>query len=187
MQKPKSSGQAVGTAAAVAPDRSVEFVLGHAETPDKFSAALAKLFAVRITEVALLRLEKGLLRFLCPSELKTAGSIPVTSSTAIAAHTATTRKVELFNSFVKVKHASVFETVRLANPENADEVDQCTIQKLMSAPVLDAQKKVLGVVQVCRKGYDPQNAGPDFSTADLQQLELAASVLAKMPFMAQAR
>jgi len=186
MQKQKSSGQGAATAPALAPNRSVEFVLGQADTPEKFSAALSKLFAVRLTEVALLRLEKGLLKFLCPSELKTAGSIPVSSSTAIAAHTAVSKKTELFNSFVKVKHASVFETVRLTNPNNADELEQCTIQKLMSAPVLDPQKKVLGVVQVCRKGYDLQNAGPDFTQGDLQQLELAASVLAKAPFMASA-
>lgn len=185
MNKPKSSGQGAAAAAALAPNSSVEFVLGQADTPEKFSAALAKLFAVRATEVALLKLEKGLLRFLCPSELKTAGSIPVSSSTAIAAHTAVSKKTELFNSFVKVKHASVFETVRLTNPNNADEVEQCTIQKLMSAPVIDAQKKVVGVVQVCRKGYDLQNAGPDFTQNDLQQLEFAASVLAKAPFMTQ--
>jgi hypothetical protein len=183
MNNKNTSGQGTAAAAAVAPSGSVEFVLGRADTPEKFSSALSKLFAVRLNEVALLKLEKGLLRFLCPSELKTAGSIPLSSSTAIAAHTAVTKKNELFNSFVQVKHASVFETVRLTDPEDADKPDQCTIQKLMSAPVLDAQKKVLGVVQVCRKGYDLQNAGPDFSQEDLQQLDLAAGVLAKAPFM----
>jgi hypothetical protein len=182
MQKAKSSsGQAA--AAALAPESSVEFVLSQAETPEKFSAALAKLFAVRLTEVALMRLEKGLLRFLCPSELKTAGSIPVSSSTAVAAHTAVTKKVEMFNSFVKVKHASVFETVRLTNPEDTDQAEQATIQKLMSAPILDAQRKVVGVVQICRKGYDQQSSGPDFTLDDLQQLEFTTKVLAKMPFM----
>jgi hypothetical protein len=85
---------------------------------------------------------------------------------------------------VKVKHASIFETVKLAAPsDDAPQAEQNTIQKLMSAPVMDGQRKVLGVVQVCRKGFDPNNAGPDFSLDDLQQLELAAKVLAGMPFI----
>jgi len=130
-----------------------------------------------------MRLQKGLLSFLYPEELKTAGSIPVSSSSAVAAHTASTKKTELFNAFVKVKHASIFECVKLNATEDTERSEQNAIQKLMSAPVLDSQRKVLGVVQVCRKGFDPNNAGPDFSLDDLQQLELAAKVAAQMPFV----
>lgn len=184
------SNSSVNAAAAVgrAPNRSVEFVLEQANTPDKFCAALAKLFAVRPTEVALLRLEKSLLKFLYPDELKTAGAIPVSSSTAIAAHTASTKKIEIFNNFAKVKHASVFETVRLARVEEQEaqnievETEQPSIQKLMSAPVMDAQKLV-GVIQICRKGYSLGSAGPDFTDADLKQLKLASGILAKKAFM----
>lgn len=184
MQKQKSSSaQGVAATMAVAPISSVEYVLKQADTPEKFCQALAKLFAVRLTEVALMRHEKGLLKFLCPSELKTAGAIPTSSSSAIAAHTATTKKVEMFNSFVQVKHASVFETIKLTNPENSGQPEYATIQKLMSAPVLDPARKVLGVVQVCRKGYELATSGPDFSLDDVQQLELAAGILAKMQFM----
>jgi hypothetical protein len=53
----------------------------------------------------------------------------------------------------------------------------------MSAPILDPQRKVLGVVQVCRKGFDTATAGPDFSPDDLQQLELAAKILSAMAFI----
>jgi hypothetical protein len=53
----------------------------------------------------------------------------------------------------------------------------------MSAPILDPNRKVLGVVQVCRKGFDTATAGPDFSPDDLQQLELAAKVLSTLPFV----
>lgn len=131
-----------------------------------------------------MRLEKGLLSFVHPEQLKTAGSIPVSSSSAIAAHTASTKRTELFNAFVKVKHASIFESVKLNNPtDDEDRSGQNAIQKLMSAPILDGQRKVLGVVQVCRKGFDPATAGPDFSSDDLQQLELAAKVLATLPFI----
>jgi hypothetical protein len=124
------------------------------------------------------------LNFVHPEQLKTAGSIPVSSSTAVAAHTASTKKTELFNAFVKVKHASIFESVKLSNPADEDDRSgQSAIQKLMSAPILDAQRKVLGVVQVCRKGFDPATAGPDFSQDDLQQLEVAAKVLSTLPFI----
>jgi hypothetical protein len=182
-QNPDQGGTAA--APARAPNAAVEHVLSQAATPQQFCAALAKLFGVRPTEVAMMRLEKGLLSFIHPEQLKTAGSIPVSSSSAVAAHTASTKKTELFNAFVKVKHASIFESVKLNNPESEDveRTGQNAIQKLMSAPILDGQRKVLGVVQVCRKGFDPATAGPDFSQDDLQQLELAAKVLSTLPFV----
>jgi hypothetical protein len=176
-----TGGAAAGKARA--PNESVAHVLGRCETPDQFCAALAKLFGVRATEVALLRLQRGLLSFLHPEALKTAGTIPASGSGAVAARTASTKKAELFNSFVKVKHASIFENVKLASPEEDPQGEQGTIQKLMSAPVLDAQNKVLGVVQVCRKGHDVNNSGPDFSADDLQQLELAAKALCNLAFI----
>jgi hypothetical protein len=170
------------TAPTVAPNKSVEFVLGQADTAEKFCVALAKLFGVRASEIALLRLEKGLLRFVLPEQLKTAGSIPVSSSSSIAAQTAATRKTHLFNAFAKVQHARVFETVKLAT-DSEDQTEQASIQKLMSVPVLTAERKVLGVIQVSRKAFDASSAGPDFTAADLQQLELAAKVAAQRPFM----
>ena len=133
-------------------------------THRKHSASrYAKLFAVRPNEVALLRLEKGLLKFVFPDQLKTAGSIPVSSSSSVAAHTASTKKTELFNTFAKVKHARVFETVRLGTTEETDQSEQTSIQKLMSAPILNPQKKVLGVIQICRKGFELATSGPDFT------------------------
>ncbi len=181
----KQNSDSGGTAAAPAraSNASVEHVLRHCATRQEFSVALAKLFGVRPTEVALMRLEKGLLNFVYPDELKTAGSIPVSSSSAVAAHTASTKKTELHNAFVKVKHASIFESVKLNSSEDIERAGQNAIQKLMSAPILDEHRKVLGVVQVCRKGYDAATAGPDFTQGDLQQLELAAKVLSTLPFV----
>lgn len=181
--KPNSNVGGTAAAPARASNASVEHVLQQAATPEKFCAALAKLFGVRPTEVALMRLQKGLLSFLYPEQLKTAGSIPVSSSSAVAAHTASTKKTELFNAFVKVKHASIFESVKLNAPDDVERTGQNAIQKLMSAPILDPQRKVLGVVQVCRKGFDVATAGPDFSQDDLQQLEIAANVLSSLAFV----
>jgi hypothetical protein len=153
--------------------------LDGSPTLEEVGAQLSKAFRVGVHEVALYRLEKGFLRFLLPAELKTAGAIPLSSS-AVTAHTASSQKTELFNNFIKVKHASVFENVKLGDKEHPAET--APIQKLISAPILDEQGDVLGVVQVCRKGADP-SCGPDFSIDDLQRLELAAKVLAQAPFM----
>jgi hypothetical protein len=183
----RSSGRSVtAAAAAMAPDVApIERLLSENPTPERFCAELAKIFHVRPTEVALLRLENGLLKFLFPTELKTAGTIPISSSSAVAAHTAVTKKVELFNSFTKVKHASIFEMVKLGDPETNNSWEQTAIQKLMSAPVLERNDKVLGVVQICRKGFDSASCGPDFTLDDLRQLELTTKALAQFPFMRQ--
>jgi hypothetical protein len=180
MQKGKQhSGSGSAAGAAPAPHHPAR---AEATTPALFCADLAKHFRVRSSEVALLRLEKGLLKFLFPEHLKTAGAIPVSSSSAVAAHTAMTKKVELFNNFVKVRHANIFEAVKAGGSEEGAP-EQPPIQKLMSAPVLDAEMKVVGVVQISRKGYDLNSSGPDFTLDDLQQLEGAAKHLAKMRFL----
>jgi len=178
------SGQSK-SAAAAAPGldrKALESQLVKAGTPEQCRGELSKIFGVRLDEVALLRLENGLLRFLFPSELTTAGSIPISSSTAVAAHTAVTKKVELFNNFTKIKHASIFESVK-PSAASGEELRPATIQKLMSAPVLDKEDDVLGVVQICRKGFDLASAGPDFTLDDLQKLEIAAKALAEVGFM----
>jgi hypothetical protein len=184
----KASGTvASGAAAAPALDRgALERRLAQVSTPDECCVELSRIFGVRPNEVALLRLENGLLKFLCPFELSTAGSIPISSSTAVAAHTAVTKKIELFNNFTRVKHASIFESVKpgVDKGEGGEaEMQPLTIHKLMSAPVLDKGDKVLGVIQICHKGFDLVSAGPDFTLDDLQQLEVAAKVLSKTAFM----
>jgi len=87
-------------------------VLGHGVSPLDLCTVLAKIFRVQDTEVALLRLEGGLLRFIFPEHLRTTGAIPL-SSKAVAAHTALSKKPEIFNNFARVKHASIFETIKV--------------------------------------------------------------------------
>lgn len=183
-QDNQTSGQGKSAAAATtALDRkALESLLANASNPEQCCAALSKIFLVRSDETALLRLESGLLRFLFPTELTTAGSIPISSSSAVAAHTAVTKKVELFNNFTRVKHASIFESIRPVS-EDGEAIRPAIIHKLMSAPILDKADDVLGVVQVCHKGFDLASAGPDFTLDDLQKLELVAKVLAQVKFM----
>jgi GAF domain len=138
-------------------------------TPEAICACVARIFHVKETEVALLELSGSLLNFLYPAELKTAGAIPLSSS-AVAARTARTKQAELFNSFPKVKHASIFELVKLGDTG----LDAQVIQKLMSAPVVTKKGEVIGVIQVSRKAPRPAAAGPDFTPEDLRKLESVA-------------
>jgi hypothetical protein len=158
-------------------------VLSAGITPLEVSMVLAKVFRVQNAEVALLRLEGGLLKFIFPEHLVTTGAIPI-SSKAVAAHTALSKKAEIFNNFARVKHASIFETIKPLGVETDVELptQPAPIQKLMSVPILDQHSTVMGVIQISRKGVDPRLT-QDFSREDLHDLELAAGVLAASPVM----
>jgi hypothetical protein len=145
-----------------------------AGTPTSICACVAEMFEVRQTEVALLELKGTLLNFVYPTELKTAGAIPISSS-AVAARTAQTKQAELFNSFARVKHSSIFELVKLGDTGLDDQV----IQKLMSVPILNRRGEVVGVIQVSRKAPRPDAAGPDFTPDDLRKLESVARFVGK--------
>ena len=160
----------------------LESVLGQGVTAQDLAMVLAKIFQVQYTEVALLRLEKGLLRFIFPEHLRTTGAIPL-SSKAVAAHTALSKKAEIFNNFARVKHASIFETIKPAAEGTSAFEESSTpppIQKLMSVPVIDRESKVVGVIQISRKALDAKYA-QDFSREDLHDLEVAAGLLATAP------
>ena len=87
-------------------------------------------------------------------------------------------KAEIFNNFARVKHASIFETIK---PEDGEEAAApAPIQKLMSVPIMDRDSAVVGVIQISRKALDPKFA-QDFSREDLHDLELAAGLLATAP------
>ena len=156
-------------------------VLEAGITPLDVSMILAKVFKVQHAEVALLRLEGGLLKFVFPEHLRTTGAIPI-SSKAVAAHTALSKKAEIFNNFARVKHASIFETIKAVGAEAEDPAPPAPIQKLMSVPILDQNLTVLGVIQISRKGVDPRFT-QDFSREDLHDLEIAAGVLAASTVM----
>jgi hypothetical protein len=156
-------------------------ILGEGVTPLDVSMVLAKVFRVQYAEVALLRLDGGLLKFIFPEHLRTTGAIPI-SSKAVAAHTALSKKAEIFNNFARVKHASIFETIKPSGSEDDSAVPPAPIQKLMSVPILNQQLDVMGVLQISRKGLDPRFT-QDFSREDLHDLELAAGLLATSPVM----
>ncbi|MFZ0815150.1 MAG: GAF domain-containing protein [Candidatus Sulfotelmatobacter sp.] len=156
-------------------------VLSEGVTPLDVSMVLAKVFRVQYAEVALLRLDGGLLKFIFPEHLRTTGAIPI-SSKAVAAHTALSKKAEIFNNFARVSHASIFETIKPVGEEAESPAPPSPIQKLMSVPILDQKSAVIGVIQISRKGLDPRFT-QDFSREDLHDLEVAAGLLAASPVM----
>jgi len=160
----------------------LERTLTESPTPKKVCHKLAQILHVRRNEVALLRSEKGSLKFIYPFELRAAGVIPLSGS-SVAARTASTRTSFLSNSFIRVKHVSLFESVKLGIAEDREDSEQMPIQKIMSVPITETNGNVVGVVQVSRKGLDAVLAGADFTGEDLKQLEQAAEILARAPFM----
>jgi hypothetical protein len=70
---------------------------------------LAKVFGVDADEVAILSLslkEKSL-KFVIPEKLAGVGSIPLTSSSALASRTARDKRADVLNNFSATRHATV--------------------------------------------------------------------------------
>lgn len=133
---------------------------------------IASLFDVDPDEVAILKLvpKYKSLKFVIPEKLSPVGTIPLTSTTALAARTARERKAEVVNNFSTARHANVFEAVPLGRDPNE------LIQKIMSAPIMDGSK-VHGVVQISRKAATQAQAGADFTQKDLRILLSLAPLL----------
>jgi hypothetical protein len=138
----------------------------------QLAQTLARLFGVTSDEVAILTLnqKKKCLKFVLPEQLAVVGTIPLTSTSALAARTVRERRAEFVNNFSSSRHASVFEGVPLGRRQGE------LIHKIMSAPILDGAA-VVGVVQISRKGHSASHSGPDFTQKDLQMLTSLSPVL----------
>lgn len=136
---------------------------------------IAKSLGVRTDEVAILGVSTRWrhLHFLVPQALKNVGFIPLTSNSALAARTVRDSKPEINNNFSAVRHATVFEGVKAATTTGE------SIQKIISAPIL-AEGKVVGVMQVSRKGASPIEAGADFTAEDLAKVLTLCRPLGKL-------
>lgn len=141
----------------------------------RLATEIASAFRSRKNEIAILRLSTDgkVLRFLYPVRLQTIGAIPVSTVHSLATKTIRDRRGEVVNNFPAYKHPTVFESVDLSEQEKA-----APIQKIMSAPMI-ADGKVVGVIQVSRKGNRGESVGPDFSHQDLSRLTSLGGILAK--------
>lgn len=145
------------------------------ESLSKVTRQLAKLFSVREDEVAIMEVVASgrTLRFVIPEKLREVGSIPLSSTTALAARTVREGRSDILNNFPIARHATVFEGVPLGrNPGES-------IQKIISVPILRS-KTVVGVAQICRKGASLTDAGPDFTPRDVSELQGLNQALDKL-------
>ncbi|MGA3293021.1 MAG: GAF domain-containing protein [Candidatus Acidiferrales bacterium] len=135
---------------------------------------ISKNFGVQAHEVAILGLtsDERSLWFLAPENLRTVGQIPLSSTQALAARTFREKRPELINHFSVVPHASVFEAVPIDESHRGD-----AIQKIMSSPIIMGER-VVGVVQVSRRGKTVADAGADFTYPQLRELKVIADALA---------
>jgi hypothetical protein len=141
----------------------------------KLATQVASAFGAKKDEIAILRLsgDGRMLRFLFPIKLQKIGALPVSTAHSLATKTIRDRRGEIVNNFSVYKHPTVFEAVDLSEQEKA-----APIQKIMSAPMI-ADGKVIGVIQVSRKGKAGESIGPDFSLQDLSELTSVGGVMAK--------
>jgi len=136
---------------------------------------IAKHLGVQTGEVAILGVSQRWrhLHFLVPQALRNVGFIPLSSNSALAARTARESRPEINNNFTAVHHASVFEGVRSATTTGE------AIQKIVSAPIL-CDGKVVGVMQISRKGINTADVGADFTADDLGKVLALCSPLGKL-------
>lgn len=135
---------------------------------------IAKALSVRVDEVAILAVSNRWrhLHFIVPEALKNVGFIPLSSKSALAARTTRDNRPEIINDFSSVKHASVFEGVKLTSAAE-------TIHKIISAPILSGDR-IVGVIQVSRKGANSKLAGPDFTSDDLNKVLAVCKPLGRL-------
>jgi len=126
---------------------------------------IAKIIGVRDEEVAILAVSTRWrhLHFLVPEALKNVGFVPLSSNSALAAKTVRESRPEIDNNFSAARHAVVFENIKLSGETTEP------IQKVISAPIL-FDSRVVGVIQISRKGATPVAAGPDFTAEHLGNL-----------------
>jgi hypothetical protein len=136
---------------------------------------IAKNLSVRPDEVAILGISNRWrhLYFIVPQALKNVGFIPLSSKDALAARTTRESRPEIINDFTSVKHASVFESVKFATATAE------VIQKIISAPIVSGDR-VVGVIQISRKGINAKLAGPDFTSEDLNKVVALCKPLGKL-------
>src|SRR6202171_2653934 len=136
---------------------------------------IAKNLGVRNEEVAILAVSTRWrhLYFLVPEALRKAGFIPLSSNSPLAARTARDSRPEIENNFAAAKHATVFEGLKTTG-EAAE-----AFHKMFSAPVL-LDGKVIGVIQITRKGPNAASAGPDFTADDLGKILALCRPLGKL-------
>jgi hypothetical protein len=141
---------------------------------NRMAGFLAETFSVGKDEVAVLWKHKRSLSFLWPDFLAAAKELPVGSKRPIAAKILRSGDSFLDNRLIDHEHMVEYEFVK--EPDGGSRL----IWKMMGVAVT-VEGKRLGVVQISRKRSAYNEPGPDFTPADLDELEKLAARLG--PFL----
>ena len=135
------------------------------DVADRVVKAVCSQFGNKTDEVAILMTtsDRKHLRFAAPRKFTELGTIPVTKRDSIAVTIFNRGTGEAMNNVPMVKHVAFFESVKIR-----DRV--APIQKMVTVPIVH-DSQVVGVAQISRKGETPAEAGPDFTSGDVQRAE----------------
>ncbi len=139
---------------------------GLSEAGRVIAAAVAKAVGVKSDEVALLLLTTtgNTMRFIWPPPLfQSNAALPADYQNAFASSVLKTMKGKVDNNVSESKHLKFFENVK------GMETSGVPIQKMIAVPLVHEQKAI-GVLEVSRKGKNPDSAGPNFTPEDGQKL-----------------
>jgi hypothetical protein len=128
-------------------------------------AHIAGAFTVTDSEVAILFKTKdgNGLKFASPPALAKGANIIPLKVWSLAGNVVKAGTGSLDNNFTERKHLSIYEHIKIGGLKTGP------IHKII-ATAIKIEGEVFGVVEVSRKGKTPDEAGPDFTTADLALL-----------------
>lgn len=156
-------------------DASLSSQPSDKERLEIMAKAIAQAFRVSPEEVAIFSFdrEQEIIRFLWPSRLRNAGSLPLSAHNSLVTATILKNRATIDNSFSTTPHSSIFEQFRLG-----PETPPMPIQKIMSVPLSD-DGEIKGAIQISRKGSSGNEAGESFSKNQLAALSKVAEVCAR--------
>ncbi|MDD2851904.1 MAG: GAF domain-containing protein [Desulfuromonadaceae bacterium] len=156
-------------------DARLVAISSDSERLETIAGVIGQVFKVSSEDVAVFICDepKERIYFLWPLRLRSSGFIPMTSHNSLAVRTIRENRPDLNNSFSSTPHASIFERVSIAPG-----VQPLPIQKIMSVP-LPHQGKIIGALQVSRKGESLPSAGEDFTVTQLDALGRIAACVAR--------
>ena len=155
--------QRLESMAAEGPEKSAE--ARWRDALEMVATHISEAFKVTLTEIAILvRTKDGqTLRFVYPPALAVGPNAFPLRVWSVAGNVLKSGTAFLDNSFAETKHLSFYEHVNLGGSKSG------IIQKIMVVP-LPSRVDNFGVVEVSRKGSNPDEAGPDFTSSELQRL-----------------
>ncbi len=128
--------------------------------------AVAKEIGVKADEVAILLVTTSgtTLKFIFPKPFFESNSaFPSDYKNSFASSVFKTMKGKVDNKISDSKHLKFYESIK------GLETSGTQIQKMIGVPIL-YENKPIGVLEVSRKGLNPESAGPNFTAEDGQKL-----------------